>query len=100
MTRDLLRESMLVSSRNSALTPNSWTSKSRISSEVVMSNSPFVSRVWHTLTGCSHLYLPSFLYMWLIIVRTGIVSWLDLQDGQPENRAVDICVGKDRSHWR
>ena len=33
-------------------------------------------------------------------VRTGTISWFDLQDGQPENSAVDFCVGQDCSYGR
>ena len=42
--------------------------------------------------------LTSLLCRWLMTVRAGIVSWFDLQDGQPENRALDLCVRKDRAY--
>ena len=49
--------SMLELSKNSVLMPNSWISKSRISSVVAMSSFRFVWRDSLTNTGCSLLYL-------------------------------------------
>ena len=40
----------------------------------------------------------SFCVQGLMTVRTGIISWSDISNGQPENRSVDLCVGQDCTH--